>query len=70
MLHKNMRAGQALIEYLLIFLLMSFITIQMVRSVNAFMSTTVGSLTIALTDALSTGVCEQNCFFGGYANDQ
>jgi hypothetical protein len=62
------KSGQAMIEYLLIFGMMSLIAIKMTEGFGSMIDETVGGLGVALTNALTTGVCERNCFFTGYLN--
>ena len=60
--------GQATVEYILIFAFMSFISIGMVRAIGTGLSESVQSLGWVLTQELSTGVCQQRCFYAGYQN--
>ncbi len=62
------QAGQAVIEYIVIFSLMAFIAIKMAGSLQGFAKTTMGGLAKALTKELGSGVCEKNCFFKSYSN--
>lgn len=65
----KMRAqGQALIEYLLIFSFMTFITISMVKGLGKTMFSSVGFLGYELSEQFTVGVCQKDCFFGGYVN--
>lgn len=56
--------GQALIEYILIFGFMIFLSVNFVKSLNTTMSKSVGSLAYELTEQLSVGACKKNCFVG------
>ena len=60
--------GQALIEYLLLFGMISLVSMGIVRAISGFMSNSTGSLSYALTQQLTTGSCEKYCFFGYYGN--
>jgi hypothetical protein len=60
--------GQALIEYLLIFSFMIFLSINMVKGLGKTMIGTVGSLGAELTEQLTVGVCEKACFYNGFKN--
>ncbi len=61
-------AGQATVEYILIFAFMAMIGLGMVRGIGTALSTSVKSLAFVLTQELSTGVCPKRCFFGSYKN--
>ena len=65
--HISIR-GQALIEYLLIFAFMTFITINMVKGLGKTMLSSVGYIGFELTQQLTIGVCERGCFYNGYRN--
>jgi hypothetical protein len=60
--------GQALIEYLLIFSFMTFITISMVKGLGKTLFSSVGYMGYELTEQFTIGVCETECFFSGYVN--
>ncbi len=62
------RGGQALVEYLLIFGFIALIALNIVKGLGTAMSESVGSLGYILTQQLSVGVCNTNCYFGGYKN--
>lgn len=62
--------GQALIEYLLIFSFMTFIAINMVKGLGKTMLSSVGYLGYELTEQFTIGVCEKECFFTGYVNQE
>jgi hypothetical protein len=65
----KMRAqGQALIEYLLIFSFMTFITISMVKGLGKTLLSSVGFMGYELTEQFTVGVCAKECFFTGYSN--
>lgn len=68
---KKLRAsGQALIEYLLIFSFMTFITITMVKGLGKTLFTSVGYLGYELTEQMTIGVCKEHCFYSGYVNQE
>jgi hypothetical protein len=67
---KKRASGQALIEYLLLFSFMTFISINMVRGLGKTMLTSVGVLGYELTEQFTVGVCKQLCFFTGYENQE
>ena len=60
--------GQALIEYLFVFGFMAYITLMLFKGVTGAMNAQLGNLSSALTQKLSTGVCEKNCFFNNFGN--
>lgn len=61
-------SGQALLEYILVFGMMSIIAVGMVRGVSGYFNSSIMSLGYTLTDKLMTGVCPRNCFYGNYGN--
>jgi hypothetical protein len=63
-----MKKGQALIEYILLFGMMSLVAMGLVRAISGFLGNTTGSLSYALTQQLTTGSCGRLCFFGYYGN--
>lgn len=64
-----MRAsGQALIEYLLIFSFMTFITVSMVKGLGKTLFKSVGYLGFEMTEQFTIGVCAKECFYTGYKN--
>ena len=66
---RRRSSGQAIIEYLLVFAMLSFIGIKLVGYIKTFFGNTVGGLGVELTRQLSSGVCPNNCFFRGYKNE-
>lgn len=60
--------GQALVEYLVIFSFMAMLAIKLAMGLQGFVKTTMGGLSKALTLQLSSGVCQQRCFFKTYNN--
>ena len=67
--NKSRASGQALIEYLLIFSFMTFITINMVKGLGTTLFTSVGYLGYEMTEQFTVGVCKKDCFFTGYSNE-
>lgn len=63
-------AGQALIEYLLLFSFMTFISIGMVKGLGKTLLKSVGILGYEMTEQFSVGVCQKLCFFNGYKNQE
>lgn len=68
--HKSLTAGQAMIEYLLIFSFVTFFSINIVKGLGKTMFTTVGFLGYELTEQLTIGVCASECFMTGYKNQE
>ena len=66
--HANKTSGQALIEYLLIFSFMTFISIGLVKGVGKTLLSSVGSLGYELTEQLTIGVCKKFCYYEKYEN--
>lgn len=62
--------GQALIEYLLIFSFMTFITISMVKGLGKTLFSSVGYMGYEITEQFTIGVCKSECFFSGYMNQE
>lgn len=67
---KSSSLGQALIEYLLIFSFMTFISIGMVKGLGKTMLGSIGKLGFELTEQFSVGVCKKLCFYSGYENEE
>lgn len=66
----QMRAsGQALIEYLLIFSFMTFISIGLVKGLGKTLMSSVGNIGFELTEQFTVGVCKKLCFYSGYENE-
>ena len=67
----EMRAsGQALIEYLLIFSFMTFISISMVKGLGTTLFKSVGFMGYELSEQFTIGVCKTDCFYSGYVNQE
>jgi hypothetical protein len=67
-INSQKNCGQALVEYLIVFMFMILITVKMVASIRTMMGTMVGTLGFVLSDELKVGVCEKDCFLKGYRN--
>lgn len=65
---KKKTAGQALIEYMLIFGFITFVSINMVKGFGKTMIQTVHYLAFELTEQTTVGVCKTDCFFSGFKN--
>ena len=63
-------SGQALIEYLLIFAFMTFISIGLVKGLGKTMFKSVGYIGYELTEQFTVGVCKSACFYSGYKNQE
>ncbi|MBC7715278.1 MAG: hypothetical protein H7177_18170 [Rhizobacter sp.] len=63
-------SGQALIEYLLIFSFMTFISIGIVKGLGKTMLKSVGYIGYEMTEQFSVGVCPKACFYNGYENQE
>ena len=61
-------AGQALIEYLILFAFMSLIALNMVKGMGGMMSDSVRSIGFQLTQQLTIGVCAEECWYSDYQN--
>lgn len=61
-------AGQAVVEYMMVFAVMATIAVIMVKTLGGFMGNTTGSLGFALTQQLTVGVCPDACYYGKYVN--
>lgn len=67
--NKMGASGQALIEYLLLFSFMTFISITLVRGLGKTMMSSVGNIGFELTEQFTVGVCKKLCFYTGYENE-
>lgn len=65
---KRQAAGQAVVEYLIVFAFLALISIGLTRFLGGFMGNTAGSLGYQLSNHLSAGACEELCFFQGFNN--
>ncbi len=62
--------GQALIEYLLIFSFVTFLSIGLIKGVSNTMLSSVGFIGYEMTEQLTIGVCKKLCFYNGYKNQE
>jgi hypothetical protein len=69
-LPKPNNKGQALIEYLLIFSFVTFLSINIVKGMSKTMLSSVGYMGYELTEQFTVGVCKKLCFFNGYLNQE
>ena len=68
--NKTGAAGQALVEYLLIFSFMTFISISLVRGLGKTLMSSVGNIGYEMTEQFTVGVCKKLCFYTGYKNEE
>ncbi len=61
-------AGQAVLEYLLLMAIATLLLGQFVSSASSETQDKFGNLAHILAFNLSSGTCDQDCFFGGYKN--
>lgn len=64
----NKSSGQALIEYLFVMIFVIMLSVKIVGIFTDFMRDSMGNLGHVLSAYLTTGVCEEKCFFGRYRN--
>ncbi|TNF01291.1 MAG: hypothetical protein EP326_04700 [Deltaproteobacteria bacterium] len=67
---KRSAAGQALIEYIIIFSFMAIIAMKMVDAINGYLTGTMGNLAFYLSQQLSVGVCKKKCFVDSFKNNK
>jgi hypothetical protein len=65
---KKGQVGQATIEYLMMILIVVTISIQVIKLFSGWAGSTFSSLSMTLTQNLTVGTCQKNCFFRNYAN--
>ena len=65
---KKKSSGQAVVEYLIFFTMMSIIAFNLVRAIHGFLASNIGGLAVVLSRQLKTGVCKETCFFDLYKN--
>ncbi|HLE11254.1 MAG: hypothetical protein A2504_10735 [Bdellovibrionales bacterium RIFOXYD12_FULL_39_22] len=70
MSHRKIKAsaGQALVEYILLFAIISIITVNMLKTITTYFDEAVGNFGNIFSRHLATGVCERNCFFNDFGN--
>ncbi len=61
-------SGQALLEYLLLVAIVTLLLGQLISVASDETQGKFGNLAHILALNLSTGSCDQDCFFGGYKN--
>jgi Flp pilus assembly pilin Flp len=61
-------SGQALIEYLILFSFMALIAINMVKGMGGMLTSSIGTIGQQLTQQLTIGVCEKECWYSEYEN--
>jgi len=62
------RSGQAVVEYLLVFLFVTFMAWWFFNNGGRYLDDSIGGLGYALSAELTTGVCERSCYFYDYVN--
>lgn len=67
---KGRSSGQALIEYLLLFSFMTFISIGIVKGLGKTMLKSVGYIGHEMTEQFTVGVCKSLCWYSKYANGE
>lgn len=65
---KTKKIGQAVIEYLLVLSLMTFLGLKILTYVRDFLDTSITNLSHVISIHLTVGVCKGNCFFTNYLN--
>ena len=68
MLKISNQKGQATIEYVLTLVIILMLGIKLADGFRNFVGESMGNLAHVLSGHLSSGICEQNCFFNGYKN--
>lgn len=64
---RNQKA-QAIIEYLIVFLFITSISVLFIGKFRDFLKDSLGNVGHVLSMNLTVGVCPEKCFFKGYAN--
>ncbi len=65
---KHHQSGQAMLEYLFVFLIMVFIGVFMARGMSAYFGNTLTNLASILSGELTVGVCANSCLTDAYKN--
>jgi len=65
---KKKSSGQAVVEYLIFFTMMSIISFNLVKAIHGFLASNIGGLAVVLSRQLKTGVCKNTCYFDLYKN--
>ncbi len=63
-------AGQALVEYLLIFSFLTIFVIGMAKGLSKIIANSVGYIGYGLTEQFTVGVCKRYCFYTGFQNQE
>lgn len=63
------KKGQATVEFAFVFLFVSIILFNVVRSFTDLATDSYGNLAHVLSRNLIIGTCQQDCFFSGYKNE-
>jgi hypothetical protein len=61
-------SGQALVEYILVLLFITSLSVAMTGRLTNFFRDSTGNLAHVLSGNLMVGICKSECFFGGYKN--
>jgi len=61
-------SGQAMVEYLFVMLFIVIISVRLVGAFSDFMRDSMGNLGHIMTISLTTGICNEHCFFKGTGN--
>ena len=67
-MRKRKNLGQATVEYLFVLILISLISVRMVRTLGTFMGEQMGLLGAAMSTHLTVGVCRDLCFYTNFLN--
>lgn len=67
-MNKLTEVGQALVEYLIVFVFITFLGVQFINGFSSFLNDSFGNLGHVVSMNLTVGVCDNNCFFLGYKN--
>lgn len=65
----NSSKGQATVEFAFVFLFVSILLFNIVRSFTDLTRDSYGNLAHILSQNLIVGVCPEECFFSGYINN-
>lgn len=65
---RKHQSGQAMLEYLFVFIIMVTIGLFMAKGMTAYFGSTLTSLSAILTKELSVGVCASDCLTDAYKN--
>ena len=62
------KRGQAVVEYILVLTFVVFLGGRLLSILGDYVGTGMGTLNAVLTDHLSVGVCQSDCFPDSYIN--